>query len=629
MKTPLAALLAFTALLSPCRAQLTVEVDATEIARSLLHSRVEMPATPGEFVVWFPKWIPGVHAPAGPVQNLAGLRFETAKGETLGWRRDDEELNRFVVTVPAGADRLIAKLDYICNQPTGNSSGVDSFGNSLIGVISWNTVLLYPEAAAIDTTTAAVRLKLPAGWKYGTALRTEKQDGNAVSFKAGTLRRVVDSPLICGENFRTIELTGKNTPPAFLHLTSEAASAIQIDEKLIGQYRKLVAEGVALFGGSRFEEYHFLVTCSDRLPGNGLEHLESSLNGVGERDLVDEKKRKSWPVYLLPHEFVHSWCGKFRRPAAMVTTGFHRPERTRLLWIYEGLTQYLGEVLAVRCGLQTMEDHLPAMANKLSALMQNTGRAWRPLDDTAAASWTIRAHSPAWSQLRRGQDYYDEGLVVWLEADALIREKTGGRKSLDDFCKKFFAADRAADPAVKGYELKEVLGLLRELVEEDWDKFFRERIAQPRPAMSLDFLTKTLGYRLQYSAKPSEYFSEREKDRKSVSVTDSIGLSAGEDGKIGSVVPASVADQAGLAGGMTISGVNGRKFSPQRLKDGIADSVTARKIALLILDGDTFRTVTLPYTDGPKYLELIRTRDHLDTFGAILAPVLKEDGTKK
>jgi predicted metalloprotease with PDZ domain len=614
--------------------ELRVEVDATEISRALLHSKIEIPASPGELVVWYPKWIPGVHAPAGPVQNMAGLRFETAKGDVLTWRRDDEEMNRFIVTVPAGADRVIARLDYICNQPSVNSSGVDSYGNSLVGVINWNTVLLYPESAAIDADTATVRLKLPAGWKYGTALRLEKETPEGVNFAAGTLRRVVDSPLICGENFRSVELTGKNTPPTFLHLTSEAASAIQLDDKLIAQYRKLVAEAVVLFGGARFEQYHFLVVCSDRMPGNGLEHLESSFNVVGERDLVEEKKMKSWAMYLLPHEFVHSWCGKFRRPAAMVTTSFHRPERTRLLWVYEGLTQYLGEVLAVRSGLMPFDQYLPALANKLSYLRQTTGREWRPLDDTAAASWTLRAHSPAWSQLRRSQDYYDEGLVNWLEADALIREKTGGAKSLDDFCRKFFATARATDlnvtdPAVKPYELKEVIGILKELTNEDWDKFFADRITKPRPALSLDFLTTTLGYRLQFNPKPSEYFIEREKERKGVNATDSIGLSAADDGKIGSVIPGSAADKAGLASAMILSGVNGRKFSGQRLKDGIADSVSAGKIDLLVLDGDTFRNVTLPYADGPKYLELIRTKDHLDTLTTILTPVTKDDGTKK
>lgn len=607
---------------------ITVDVDAREISRALLHARIEIPAAPGNLVLWYPKWVPGVHAPAGPVQNLAGLRFETAKGEAITWRRDDEEMNRFHLTVPAGADRVVAKLDYICNQPSVNSSGVDSFGNSKVGVINWNTVLLYPEGASIDTTTAAVRLQLPAGWKHGTALTPETSTPERVTFKADPLRRVVDCPLICGEHFRTIEITGKNTPPAFLHLTSEAPSAIQIDEKLIASYRKLVAEAVALFGGARFDNYHFLVVCSDTLPRNGLEHLSSSFNAVGERELIDDKKRKGWPAYLLPHEFVHSWCGKFRRPASMLTTTFHQPERTRLLWVYEGLTQYLGEVLTVRAGLLTLDEHLPAFASKVDFLMRQAGRSWRALDDTAAASWLNRAHSVSWSQLRRGQDYYDEGLIVWLEADALIREKTDGKKSIDDFCRKFFAADREKMPTVLGYELKEVTAALRELVDMDWDTFFADRISKPRDALGLEFLSKTLGYRLQYSAKPSEYLTERERERKMVSASGSIGVVVGEDGKVASVVPASPADKAGLANGMTITAVNGRKFSGQRLKDGIADSVTARKVELLILDGDTFRTVSVDYSEGPKYLELTRTSDHPDTLAALLKPLTKDEEKK-
>ena len=618
-------LAALTAVAAP-PAGISLEVDAREVSRSLLHARLEIPAKAGEFVVWYPKWIPGVHAPGGPVQNLAGVRFESAAGETLAWKRDEVEMNRFLITVPAGADRVIARLDYICNQPTTNSSGVDSFGNSKVGVINWNTVLLYPEGASIDTMNATVRLTLPPGWRYGTALPpAAKKDGASIDFEPMSLRRVVDSPLICGEHFRTIELTGKNTPPGFLHLTSEAASAIAIDDKLIAQYRKLYAEALALFGGARFEAYHFLVVCSDPLPRNGLEHLASSFNEVGERDLIDDKKRKGWSAYLLPHEFVHAWCGKFRRPASMITTSFHEPERTKLLWVYEGLTQYLGEVLAVRSGLLTFEEHLPALASKLDWLMHQDGRRWRALEDTAVASWLLRGHSVSWSQLRRGQDYYDEGLVVWLEVDALIREKTDGKKSLDDFCKKFFAADREKMPVVVGYELKEITGLLRELADVDWEKFFAERISKPRDTLALDFLTKTLGYRLQYNAKPSEYLTDRDKDRKQVSVTASLGLSAGEDGKIGNIIPGSPADLAGLAGGMTIAGVNDRKFSGQRLKDAVADSVTLGKVELLVLDGEVFRTIPLKYAEGPKYLELTRTPDHPDTLSTILKPVTKDE----
>jgi predicted metalloprotease with PDZ domain len=617
----LSVLFAANALAAP--AEIRVDVDAREISRSLLHARLDIPATSGEFVVWYPKWIPGVHAPSGPSENMAGLRFENAKGEPVTWHRDEVEMNRFLLNVPAGTDRVIAKIDYICNQPSTNSSGVDSFGSSLLGVINWNTVLLYPENASIDAVKASVSVQLPPGWKYGTSLEPEGNKPGAIQFKANTLRRVVDSPLICGEHMRDVELTGKDTPPAFLHLLSEAPSAIALDEKLIAQFRKLVAEAFALFGGSRWEDYHFLVICSDRVPHNGLEHLASSFNVVGERDLVDEKKRKNWAGYLLPHEFVHAWCGKFRRPAAMVTTNFHTPERTKLLWIYEGLTQYLGEVLTVRSGIMSFEEHLPGLAGTLDFLMQQEGRRWRSLEDTATASWKLRARSPAWSQLRRSQDYYPEGAVVWLETDALIREKTGGHKTLDDFCKKFFFADRAKQPVVVPYELDEVIADLKELADVDWDKFFTDRTAKPQEALGLGFLPKTLGYRLQYDATPSTRAKDRETESKSVNASDSLGLVADEEGRISSIVPGLPADKAGLAGGMIITGVNNRKFSTQRLKDGIADSPTARKVDLLILDGDTFKNISLDYSGGPRYLNLVRSADHADVLADILKPVTK------
>ena len=618
-------ILRFLPLLAPCLAaaappQISVEVDARELGRSLLHAKVELPATAGDFVVWYPKWIPGVHAPGGPVANLGGLRFSTTKGEALTWTRDDEEPFRFHVKVPVGVDRVVAQLDYICNQPTPNSSGVDSFGNSLLGVINWNTVLLYPDGANIDQTNAQVRLTLPEGWRFGTALKTERT-GGTVTFAEETLRKVVDSPLICGQHFRDIELTGKHTPPAFLHVVSESPAAIQFDEALIARYRALVAEALALFGVAHFESYRFLVVCSDQVPANGLEHVASSFNAVGEREIVDEKKRKAWPAYLLPHEFVHSWCGKYRRPATMVTTNFHTVERTKLLWIYEGLTQYLGEVLTVRAGLLNQDEFLPQFSGKLDWLMRQAGRSWRSVEDTAIASWQLRAKSPAWTQLRRGQDYYDEGMVAWMEADAIIRDKTGGQRSLDDFCKQFFATQKQAP--IAGYEVNEVFGILHGLVDYDWAKFFEERIQQPRPELGLGFL-ETVGYRLQYSAKQSAYAKERETERKGTSASASLGLGVSDDGKISSVVPGMPADKAKLSVGMAVVGVSGRKFSGQRLKDAIADSVATRGVELLVVDGDVFRTVKIDYSGGTKYLELVRRADRPDILAAIVKPTAKD-----
>lgn len=620
--------------------EIAIDVDAREISRSLLHAKLTIPATPGEFVVWYPKWIPGVHAPGGPVQNLGGLTFETAKGEPIPWRRDDDEPGRFHLTVPAGADRVVAHLDYICNQPSVNSSGVDSFGNQKVGVINWNTVLLYPETAAIDTATAAIRVTLPAGWRFGTALRPTQLDGAAIEWKPGTplpadhdyavafpaetLRRVVDCPLICGEHFRTIEITGKNTPPGFIEMTSEAASAIAIDDKLIARYRALYAEAVALFGGAPFADYHFLVVCSDQLPGNGLEHLACSFNVIGERELIDEKQRKTWPAYLLPHEFVHAWCGKFRRPAAMLTTNFHTPERTRLLWVYEGLTQYLGEVLTVRSGLLSLEEYLPALASKIDFLKNQSGRKWRSLEDTAVSSWQLRAKSPAWAPLRRSQDYYDEGLLTWLEVDALLREKSGGAVSIDDFCRKFFVGKATEHVLVSPYEQADITGVLKGLADADWDKFFRDRISTPKDALGLGFI-EGLGYRLQYTPKQNDYLAQREKDRKSVNVTASLGLAVGDDGKILAITTGGPADKAGLAYAQVIAGVNNRKFSPQRLKDAVADSAAMGKVDLLVLGGDVFKTVSLAYSEGPKYLELTRIPDRQDVLAAIVKPALPGD----
>jgi predicted metalloprotease with PDZ domain len=604
-------------LLQPAMAApLTVDLDARELSRSLLRARLEIPAVPGELVLWYPKWIPGVHAPGGPVQNIAGMIFESETGEAIPWQRDDEEPFRFKLTVPKGVNRVIARLDYICNQPSVNSSGVDSFGNAFLGVINWNTVLLYPETASIDATEVAVKLRLPQGWRYGTALKTIGHEGEHVRFAPVSLRRLVDSPLLCGEHFREIDLSARDAPPVLMHLASESPAAIQIEDSLIERYKALVAEAMKLFGVAHFDSYHFLVVCSDQLPGNGLEHLASSFNSVGERDLIDEKKRKDWPAYLLPHEFVHSWCGKYRRPAGMLTANFHTPERTRLLWIYEGLTQYLGEMLTARSGLLTQEEYVPALAGKIDYLMRQSGRRWRSLEDTAVASWQRRARSPSWGQLRRGQDYYDEGLLVWLEADVTIRSRTDGKRSLDDFCRKFFArVDGAGD--VAPFEVPEVFAALREQADLDWARFFEERIQKPRPELGLEFV-EAMGYRLQYSAVQHEQAKARDERRKTASATASLGLTVTQEGRIASVIPRLPADLAGLAPGMMIAGVNGRKFTADRMREAIADSVTRRSVDLLILEGDAFREMKVPYADGLKYLELVRSNSSPDRLGEIL-----------
>ena len=360
------------------------------------------------------------------------------------------------------------------------------------------------------------------------------------------------------------------------------------------------------------------MTCSDDLGYHGLEHLACSINGVRERDLIEDARRKGWVANLIPHEYVHSWCGKFRRPAGMCTADYQTPLKTRLLWVYEGLTEYLGEVLMVRSGLVDAKEYRDTLTATIGSLVHQEGRRWRPLDDTAAASYLLRGHSANWNELRRGQDYYFEGALIWLEADAIIRERSEGKKSLDDFCRKFLGANRT-DVSVVPYELPEVLKDLHELADFDWESFLEKRVSKPQESLPLEVVGRC-GYRLKYATEPpgGTPISRR---RGGVSARDSLGLTFSAEGQIQDVVPGMVGDRAGLASGMTVIGVNSKKFSQQRLHDALAESVALRKIELLLLEGEEFRTVVLDYGDGPRYLVMVRDESKPDLLAEILKPV--------
>jgi predicted metalloprotease with PDZ domain len=363
------------------------------------------------------------------------------------------------------------------------------------------------------------------------------------------------------------------------------------------------------------------VVCSDALGQFGLEHLACSVNGVGERGLIDEKLRKRWWIAnLIPHEYAHSWCGKYRRPAAMITRDFHTPQKTKLLWVYEGLTEYLGEVLSVRAGLLTPDEYKLTFVDHARTLARTAGRQWRPLEDTAVAGHLFRAPGHSWNQFRRGQDFYMEGMLLWYECDAIIREKTDGTKSLDDFCKRFFASapDRKT---VVGYDLADVVRDLTATADYDWSTFLRRRVENTQDALPLDVLGQ-LGYRLKYSDKPAGAELKGAVLPPDNPAADSLGIVIAAD-KVVSVDPGLPADKAGLAPGMKLIGVNGKKFSTNRLRDAIADSVTRRQVDLLIEDGEDFRTIVVPYAEGLRYLDLQRISTRPDVLGEILKPRAK------
>ncbi len=515
---------------------LNVEVDARDLPRRLLHTRIAIPCQPGNLRLWYPKWIPGTHGPYGRVEDVGGLRLETDNGKLLPWRRDEVDLHCVHCEVPDGVHELRVQLDTICNAVAAFRSGDSSYGNSSIGVINWNTCLLYPEGPSSSAIQLHLRLTLPAKWHFATALKVEETQPGHVTFQTASLNDVIDSPVIAGEHLRSIKLDSGDYPPAFLHLASESPSALLLDQKVIDLHSRVVREACALFGTAHYPEYHFLVACSDDFGYFGLEHHACSINGVRERDLIEDKNRKGWVANLLPHEYAHSWCGKFRRPAGMCTPDFHTPQKTKLLWVYEGLTTYLGDLLMVRSGLVSSTEYKQMLAWNIGDQMRREGRRWRSLEDTAVASHLLRLRSPNWNDLRREQDYYMEGLLLWLEVDAIIRDGSKGRYTLDDFCKKFMGPVAAKEKVVP-YEFPEIVRILKELADYDWEQFLSRRVSAPLETLPLDLVGRC-GYRLQYAAKPSAYLDYLQQHEPGfISARDSLGLTFSSEGKISSVVP--------------------------------------------------------------------------------------------
>ncbi|MBI3407346.1 MAG: M61 family metallopeptidase [Planctomycetes bacterium] len=595
-----------------------MEVDARDLPRLLLHTRLTIPCQPGKLKLWFPKWIPGVHAPAGPIGDIGGLRIETPDGKVVPWERDEVALHSITCKVPDGVKEVRVKLDTIASRSGGGCSG-----NSLVGLINWNHCLFYPEGMPCSDIPVQLKLQLPAKWSYATALKTAEKNENQISFHTVALDELIDSPLIAGEHLRSIKLeVGQNTP-AYFHVASESPSALQLDSKVIDKYAAVVREAGALFGAAHYPEYHFLVTCSDELGYFGLEHHASSINGVKRRDLIDNGLRKDWIANLIPHEYAHSWCGKFRRPASMFTPDYHSPQKTKLLWVYEGLTMYTGDLLMVRSGLIDPQEYKEMLAERIGNQKHREGRRWRPLEDTAVANPAGGGRGSGWTDLRReSNDYYYEGMLLWLEVDAMLREMTKGEKSIDDFCQKFMGPIPTKDRVVT-YEFQDVVKTLKSIADYDWDGFLRRRVSAPQEALPLEVVDRC-GYRLEYGNKPSAFVDYLQRGRGfgggSIIVRDSLGLTFTPDGKIANVFPGMIGDRAKLAPGMQVIGVNGKKFAADRLYEAIEDSAHMKKVDLLLLEGDRFRTVSLDYAGGAKFIQLTRDPGRPDYLAAILAP---------
>src|SRR5437762_4254158 len=594
-------------------APMTLRVDATEAPRKLSHAELNIPATPVPMTLFYPKWIPGDHAPTGPINDLVGLRLSAA-GQPLVWKRDSVELFAFHIDVPPDANSVDVRLEFLSPAENGPNSPVSA--TSELAILTWNQLVLYPRGQASDDLEITTQLRLTEGWKFGTALPVAKTNGSSVEFKTVSLTTLVDSPVLAGRHFRRIDLSPGAMPAHYLDIAADTEDALNAPAELIGKYRKLVREARELFGATHYGEYHFLLALSDQIAHFGVEHHASSDDRSRENFLTDPISHLVGAT-LIPHEFVHSWNGKYRRPEGLATRDYEEPMKGDLLWIYEGFTEYLGWVLAARSGLISPESNRQFLALTTANLDNRAGREWRSLADTAIAAQLLYDARNDWESRRRGVDFYDEGLLIWLEADVTIRKQTQGRKSLDDFCRLFYGPP-SGPPQVKPYAFEDLIETLNSITLHDWKGFFETRLNRTGTDRAPLGGVEAGGYRLAYVEQPSEAQRATEQIRPGLSVAYSIGLRLDRDGSIVDVLPEFAAARAGIGPGMKIVSVNDNRYFGDGLRGVYRYTKNGGPLDLRVANGRSFVTFKLDYHDGEKYPVLQRNGQ-----AALLDEILK------
>lgn len=597
-----------------------ITADLTDVPRKLIHADIEIPVSAGPVTFTAAKWIPGNHRPSGPIDNITGITVHAGDRE-LPWRRDDVDLYAFHVDVPQGVSSISVHADFLA-VPGNTVSSADGSTSGVQTTMEWEEVALYPAGIPVREISVIPSVKLPEGWHLGTALTPASTEGSTTHFAPTTIEMLIDSPVIAGKYFREIPLASDVTPKHFLDLAADAPEDLELKPAVIESLNKLVRETGAMYDSRHYNSYHFLLGLSDTEQSNGLEHHQSSDNRTPEHAFSDDAMA---PLFadLLPHEYTHSWNGKYRRPEGLATPDYSTPMKGSLLWVYEGMTQYLGDILAVRVGLKTPEQFREDLALTAANLDAKPGRTWRDLEDTAVATSILRGGSRQWANWRRGQDYYPEGELIWLNVDTTIRKLTDNKKSLHDFCVLFLGKGGNTGPEVVPYTFDDVVATLNQVVPNDWAGFLRERLTSKAPHAPLGGITQS-GYSLVYADKPTAY--ERLLYGRSGSVEEifSTGLLMRSDGTITDVQVGSPAYKAGLGPDEKIIAVNGRAFSAPVMALALrAAAGTSQPIELIVENTDYFRTVHLDYHGGEKYPALKRIENTPDVLDDILKPLAK------
>ncbi|MBN2970809.1 M61 family metallopeptidase [Roseomonas aeriglobus] len=571
-----------------------LNVDATNIGQGIYRVKQRVPvAQAGPLTLLMPAWLPGKHAARGEIEKLAGLKI-TANGKTLPWTRDPVDVYAFHVDVPSGAKAVDLEFQFL-GATAGNQGRISIAPNMLN--LQFEQVSLYPAGYYTRRIPIQATVKYPAGWTAASGLPS-RATGSTYAYQQTDYETLIDSPVFAGRYFKRWELS----PRVGLNVVADSPDELEAKPDQIDKHKALVDQAVKLFGAQHYDKYEFLLAITDEMGGIGLEHHRSSENGV------DPGYFKSWADAvgdrdLLPHEFTHSWNGKFRRGADLWTPDFKTPMRDNLLWVYEGQTQFWGLILGGRSGMLSKDEVLDNLAIWAAGQDLTKGRQWRPLVDTTHDPIISSRRPKGWLNWQRNEDYYVGGALVWLEADAIIRERTGGAKSMDDFARAFFGM-RDGDWGTLTYTFDDVARTLNDVTPYDWATFLKERVYQVNPATTTAGITRN-GYRLVYTDTPNAVAKSGEKSSKSASFAFSLGMTVASDGAVRSVIWDSPAFNAGMDVSTTIVAVNGDAYSAEKLKAAVTAAKSSKDpIKLLVRNDGKFREVALDYHEGLRYPRL-------------------------
>ncbi|HEX5275309.1 MAG TPA: hypothetical protein VFW34_08535 [Candidatus Rubrimentiphilum sp.] len=605
---------------------MTVVLDERTAPRGFAYSHMTIPVKPGPFTLSYPEWIPGEHGPTGPLNDLAQLKI-SAGGQSIAWERDRVDMYAFHIKVPSGVTTVNVDFTVLLNHPNNFVDGQLATRNIMVG--NWNRYILYQPD--IDNTKYFVRasLILPPAWDYASALPVASRSGGRIDFKTVTLETLVDSPTDSGRYYRHITSWSGQGTHTYIDLFADHPEDLKLPANELAAYMRMTPEAMALYGGRHWNVYHSELTLSDLIPPQGIEHHQSSDDRSDDTFLTNHAEQMSGGD-LLTHEFSHSWNGKYRRPFDLQQPNFNRPfpEHTELLWEYEGMNQYMGDLIAFRSGIKGKPSDYPEyFASIYSAMAYEPGRKTTPIIDiTTGAPYYYLADGPYGSLRRDAGDFYTEGELIWLDADTIIRQLTHGKKSIDDYAKIYSGG--TSGPRVVTYTRADLERYLGEVAPYDWHGFFQKYVYSISPKPPTDEIARA-GYRLVFTSKPNLYEANRESLRKTIGSWYDVGVNLAQDGTISDVREGSAAWNAGLGDGMQIVAMNGREFTPDAWAAAVAaTSASFSPISLLVKQYGYYQDVTLNYRGGAKFPHLVRIPGTADMFAQIMRPHAKREGTK-